>query len=924
MVRLRTNRGYGSPVRQGRSFQAANSSNSSRRLISLCILLALVLVLIQRASDPRYVRNAFSALGVPLDDHQVDSHRELDALHLPTPNVSNPASESPLARTCRDLIPKVFGDANGIELRELSKRWFSRGVTSPGENVTSASLQLFRQANDKLSEVASSVSSAEPQWIEALDRFNEDFQLLESNLSEIKTVTEASEQAWRTKLSQEFTLVLNNFLDSFLLGTLRDASPWEPSESVGFWRLLQRTNETSSNSEDTASGDQPRIPLINTLQLESDRSVYRGSVVRYQGSVRRAQWIEKENPEFALASGYGVLWLRGSDRSRQPIAIYTTDELAKVLSSRELGDGDEFPEIELTGIVAKRLAYGSPAGVQVAPTIFASHLSLISGSTAETVAVPENFNIAWIILAASLLAVAILIPLFFGKGWRLTRRTRSSPMRQLLPMLLFGSLTFQVSAVLAIQNESEKSVSPSADDGLPWARDDADAKLATLLSERLQSVLDATAIADLQVKTSGDNPVAVPEAALKVMHTISQIGWSRALRLGKQIEFDQADCSLRVVELSGTARLAAPIALSSSQLAWFPYDKLYRIGVEFAEEQAAVGSTTGPPLLDVYCRTLPSNWLTSKQLRQSVSLQGLAIYPRLSPGNDSNLLPLCVLVDSPTWIIRPDADLASLQPDIKPEWRQLGQNGWNLTWADLVLARNQSKLANDEQEAFYSFLRVTSKLDWADQNIAEKPMQLLGKPRENLGQPLSWLVRIVQAAVVQVQDPQAVQTLGIDRYYQFDGFVDIGQQKIRYKVPVESENTTAYSSQANSDVIEFQGEFPITIVSVSPQLLTAEQLSSGVLSWQVRHYAQLDGFFYRIWSYHSELLESKGSQARQIAPLVVASSLTFANSPRPSNGHALGWFNVAIGVVLLGVLGLLGYYIMLPQRRRRGIRNAEF
>ncbi len=934
MVRLRTKRWYGSDGQRRSRFQATNQSNSSRRLISLCILLALVLVLIQRASDPRYVRNAFLALGVPLDG-QTNINQETTPAAAPLALDSSTEATPPssrMKRTCQDLIPKVFSDAHGPQLRVFCKLWFSgnRGGNTPG-NIPGSSLtdsfpggvpspesdegnairQLFVQANARLSEFAPSAEAADPQWSEAFSLFSKDFQQL--NISLVSA--ENASQDCRLNLSWEFVLALTDYLDTYLMGTLRDAAPWESSESLAFWRLLQRTREPLAMPRE-GTMDEKHPPMINTLQLESERSVYRGSIIRYQGSVRRAEWIEKQYPDFELTEGYGVLWLRGADRSQQPIAIYSTDKLVKELSAQQLdaADSSDFPEIEVTGIVAKRLAYGSTAGVQVAPTIFASRLTLLGGPPTATVAAPQALNIAGMILAATLLAGAILVPLLLGNRWRNAKSTREEITRRALLFLLIGSATFQANVVFGVQITTEAAAVPT-EDVPPWAREDGDAKLALLLTNRLRDVLDSAAVANLKVYILGEEQATFPNTVLKTMHAISQLGWQRAIGLGKLIEFEQTDFSLRVVNLSGTAHLAMPVALNSSQRAWFPYDKLYRIDVELAERPTTADSSDSPSLLHVYCRTLPAAWLVSKQLRQPVSLQGLAIYSPTTSDSDFEHLPLCVLVDSPTWTIPTNVDVAGLQPVLKPEWLQLGQNGWNLTWADIVTARNQSKLASDEQEAFYSFVRVTSKPALVGQNANQNPLSLLGNPREHFGEPVSWLVRLVQATVVQVANPQAVQSLGADRYYQLDGFVDIGKQKIRYKVPLGNATATTGSAQTNSEVIEFQGEFPITIVSLGPQVLTVEQLASGRLNWEVRHYATLEGNFYRLWSYHSELLESKGSPARQIAPLVVASSLTLANSPAPTNSNALGWFNAAICVVVLGVLGVIGFYILQPQSR---------
>jgi hypothetical protein len=970
MVRLQTNRWYGREGQSRARGRATPSPNNSRRLISLCILLALVLVLMQKASNPSYVRNAFSALGVPLDPQAAtETAVPLDAF------ADDEASTSPLQRTYRELLPKLLQDATGTQLRTLAKTWFRPAAASPqpqtleqpqtpeqqtlepattageqspaagepgeatetGETTETASLSTLgasvaKQHRAMADSLAGSLSASDSKWSEPFNKFTEDVTRWSANLDD------ASHSDLRAGLSPEFVDTLTTYLDSYLIGTLRDASPWETSESLAFWRLLQRTGQAS---DERAGGTDSEPPLISTLQLESQRTFYRGHNIRFRGSVRRAEWITKSYPDLAMHAGYGILWLRGADRSQQPVAIYTTDELAKTLAEKQVDTPEgssfqaiEFPEVELTGIVAKRLAYGATSGVQVAPTVFASKLTWLNATpiTPDLQAdAPNNFEVGRMVVVALLIAGAGLTVMLLTKPKQRPTRSKAKPNQGSLLLLLCGALVLsQAQPACAVQSGPAESAESSSTLP-PWARDDASRKLAELMVKRLGEVLDPNGINRITAYISGEDPSKFPDAALKAMHALDQFGWTRALELGKQIEFDTAICSLRVVNKSGLVRLAMPVPLTEAQQAWFPYETLYRLEVDLdppttpltADNNNAENNSpeinSVPQLVHVFCRSVPSAWLTSKQLRQPVTIKGLAINPAVLPGSpeDSPQTPFCILVDTPQWTIPPAFEIANLQPELKPQWLRLGQAGWNLSAIDLIAAQDQRGLSSGEQEAFYSFLRIAATLPWSEKEATTDTLQILGKPRENLGQSVSWLVRIVQASAVQLTDPRAVQTLGADRYYQYDGFVDIGQQKIRYKVALDNQSRMDPSAIPATETIEFQGEFPVTIVSAHPHLLTTEQLNNGRLSWEIGHYAKVHGEFFRLWSYHSEMLESKGSSSRQVAPLVAANSLALAASPESVAANPVGWFSAAIAFVVLGILGIIGFYVAFPLIRRR-------
>ena len=206
----------------------------------------------------------------------------------------------------------------------------------------------------------------------------------------------------------------------------------------------------------------------------------------------------------------------------------------------------------------------------------------------------------------------------------------------------------------------------------------------------------------------------------------------------------------------------------------------------------------------------------------------------------------------------------------------------------------------------------------AGQPVEPRPDQLtpqnaLAEPRDSLGERVRWRVRLVSCSIIPVSDPADRKALGKDQYFQIDGFVELGNQRILYAMPGSD-----LAENGDTEFVEFEGEFPITIVlSGGSDLVEAQRGTEGELSWDLGGYAWLEGRFYRLWSYHSEMLEQTQAAARQAAPLVVATKLTQATAPIRVTSAPIGWFGYGLAGATLCFLGILLYFVFSPDASRR-------
>jgi hypothetical protein len=127
-------------------------------------------------------------------------------------------------------------------------------------------------------------------------------------------------------------------------------------------------------------------------------------------------------------------------------------------------------------------------------------------------------------------------------------------------------------------------------------------------------------------------------------------------------------------------------------------------------------------------------------------------------------------------------------------------------------------------------------------------------------------------------------------YYQYDGFVKIPGQQINYQ------------AEGAEKPVSFREEFPVTVLmQADSPFVSQEAISSGQTTWKIGRTVRVTGRFFRLWSYHSQRLSTQQQAIRQVAPLVVASSLE-VDRPTPRQLGTVGWFGYAMAAAIILVL----------------------
>lgn len=872
-----------------------------------------------KAADPKHVRNAFNALGVPLDAPAVEQPAEIrESGPLTVAASAPPQSESQKIWrvTCRDLSTRIATSFTGSRLNTLAQQWFAdspAGDPPPDwQAIAQDASSLIAEQQTRLANVQTDPNAASPdgdQWLEALRQFDQlwtEFATTRSRNSSQPDLPEVGEEYFgtgeadnapaltsetETSFSRDvFADTLSQQLDAALLAGLADAAFWKPQETTTFFRLLERAGQGIT------AGEHANAPETNTLQLESESAKLRGTLIRYRGEIHRIESSSGLDPISGEETPFYKLWVRGADRANQPVAIYVTPTLAEQLpelphSGKSLALSEP-KRCSLSAVCGKRMAYRAEGGIEVAPTLFATHLQAFAPDKLPPV--QEDPNAAWKFAKIGLAAVAFSLLI----AWMVrpnSNRTRLVRRKSLVVALCF--LPYAGSP---------------AQETPPWAAGNSADNVRAIIQQPIDDAWQKDTLANLKLHASSSTDTLFPDGVLKTVRLLNQVGWQRATQLKR---LSSSWIAMDKIRIRGVITAADPIALTTTQLQWFGPDdtaRLFRLKIQYRAGESN-GESNAAANAVVYCTRVPLMWLGVNELRQPATIEGFELSfssPEQNSRSDDKHTT-CFLAEAPQWTLSPSTKPEALSPALPDRLLALGKCGWNLTQLDTVAANNQQALSQSEAAAYYSLMRCIAsplgpRLETAAQSETQ-PTDVLNNKRPQTGLPLNWSVRLVSGTVVEVpQDDQGL--LGSRRYFQMDGFVDIGNRTLSYLATTDSGDTRT---------VNFEREFPVVLVTTDPKMVPENVANGTKTSWDVRRYVKAGGVFYRLWAYRSDLIESQGASSLQAAPLMIVTNLEDSLPPVRGRGSPIGWFGVALCMVILCLIGLVLYFAMQNQQRRR-------
>ncbi len=257
-------------------------------------------------------------------------------------------------------------------------------------------------------------------------------------------------------------------------------------------------------------------------------------------------------------------------------------------------------------------------------------------------------------------------------------------------------------------------------------------------------------------------------------------------------------------------------------------------------------------------------------------------------------------------------------------WKLLDSTGFDCRELMVVASNMRRPLKSDESRAFYGVLAAADKLGRALQsegaNFDGAPMAvgldlLLRSPEKEIGAWIELDLETVRLTRVVVDKPEWRALIGRDHYWQIDTFGTL-PSGLRIELPVEGK----------AESLTFQNRFPVSVVAAQLPSWLEKQLGEGLEEIGSVSGAELEigmrmlrapvgfkGFFYRLWSYQSEFVDRAGG--RQIAPLLIAAELESLTPAEGIQENGAAWIGWVMGTLLLVALAVTAVVLVRAERK---------
>ena len=880
------------------------------------MLLVLVLIMIQQVSDPKKVGKVAGAVGLLPQSTQKNATQN-------NPPQSNPASPSKPSGASSVLAPQSPTDLpKSTDLPSeqvpdgLSTAVEALGLASPDPDVERQSQvlevllknlpdgvkatladRLFgildqrapqspdptasdRQAGLKL--WSSDAQRSIVRWIDLSDSTTADHAMLTE-------VRESLERWTQLEPLAGFQRSLQLAMDRALMSDLSDNTPWKTTERLALARLLVRASDLSRQFDTSIRID--AVPTIAIPQLLSQTDTLRGRCFRTLGTIGRID----QPSSMELADGrklnYSVFWLRPEDLSDQPINVYVPEGVA---AARELQVGDS---LQVAGLIAKRRAYASKRGGEIAPVLIATGLLLADASEPQGPSLANNGQslgiskelarlrnpIPWIPPVDRQIPLDLVERALSGHLGKIP--FGSSETNDVDSLAKNPSVLASLATVLKFQNEIDTVVSSDNSAMLAVAPNPLEFQGQGLLGAWHGQVIEA-------------RPIRIDP------NLMPGLGWKEvyALKLAPNLQVIAKD--VPALWLSASA-LNQPICVQGLGL----------ISQESQENgNQPEGGNPRVPQVVVASRVA---WQSHRSTTGSSTAQ----------------------------------QASGLQPELSAGWTALLRSHWDLAFCDAVELLQGQSLTSKDTRPFYTLLaasnepqsqetqaRAYSVMEWIRRTESMKSTKsLVREQQRSVGERIDARVQIRRIQRVDVRNAQSQAWLGSNHYYQLDGLADIGPSRIEVKYGKDYEP------------IAYEREFPITLVAtklpawllsdpatlISSSDLSQETIdldSASSIAWTTKIRVDVSGYAYRIWRFRTPQVSAVTQDTGyQQAPMLVvdrwnlpegplvSGSLEFDRASVPSNSWSIG----SILTTLLGLLAIAWFAYRMNATAKPRLKPPE-
>jgi len=399
--------------------QRQSSTENYRRIIRLCLGLALVLLVMKQAAKPGVYQVFFdpSDSGQPLV-------RPLNAGSDP----SKPASAQ--------LSPVMMRDIESASNLSLSEREIGEKLATSlqqsDQQLWLKSLLEWQAGKDNAS-VPSSVESLREE-LENISKLPTDAQ--EENQVEIWLQAIDTLPPRNLDLSTPDTpvdlkrIALLTALDNQATSRVVDGSVWRSGDFDSLYSFLYQSPQAPRQN----------TPRLGVLPLLQQPQIYRNQWVQIKGEVARVDRVETPDNPYEIQE-YWQIWLRPLNGTNRPMVAIVPQIPKVVYEIEDKSSIENGPELVVTGRYLKRLSYQSGIGADLAPVIVGEirsaplHPSVATKlpAAAESPPIP----VLWITLFAIGLGLAVSLLIMWNteKAAKKTRNLRLKQNQKTLPEL---------------------------------------------------------------------------------------------------------------------------------------------------------------------------------------------------------------------------------------------------------------------------------------------------------------------------------------------------------------------------------------------------------------------------------------------------------------------------------------------------------
>ncbi len=375
-----------------------------------------------------------------------------------------------------------------------------------------------------------------------------------------------------------------------------------------------------------------------------------------------------------------------------------------------------------------------------------------------------------------------------------------------------------------------------------------------------------------RIQKLGDNRMA------EIFSPIHELGWL-ASSVGR-VQFQLVTIEANVVR----ANRLFPSPVISQDIPQY-----FQLQIQDAQGNSAA-------IFALHC---PSHWLDKTDLNEPIRCQAFFLG---SAQLDETSRPLLIFVAKRVQWIPRETDVAQLDPGR----RSLAQAGFNLALLSEIEAQNRRPMSAVEAYAFEQMLAAATHL--AEKNrAAPQPsretgrpadlLDLIRQPQQRTGDSVLLRGRVVRALpIYDTKFPSIIGTLE-PVYYQVELSIPLGDRKVSIDFD-------------NGERLLFEKHFPCTVVIPKPLGDPTSFTKSNV---------EVGGIMYRFWNYESGFSKQQGVQSGQIAPMVMATSLTIIPGPIAA-WDFIPW--LIWGMIL--AFGFLVWYTRPKKRRLRKMAQPSF